>query len=186
MLTMIDVWRRRHATPTLGFFDEGRKDFRVGLTDIDLNLHLNNAKYLRYMDLTRLEQMLASGAFWALLSRGIKPIIANNEISYIRELRTWQQFTVSARIIGVDDKYLYYDQRFHSAGRLCTHALLRVVCVKDGKSLAMPQVLEKIGVNTPPPALPGPALLWKDMLEAKKLYALGQPAPATENVRHVA
>lgn len=180
MFTLFNVWRRRNATPTHGFFDEVSKEFRVGLSDIDLNLHLNNAKYLRYMDLARLEQMLATGALWKLLPRGTNPIIANTEISYIRELRTFQKFTVSARIVGVDDKYLYFEQRFTSDGKLCTHAFLRLVCVRKGKPRPIADILEWLDVGTPPPALPEAVLLWKDMLEAKKRLTLAAPAKHTE------
>lgn len=173
MLHLLEVLRRRNAPATHGFYEEVSKDFRVGLTDIDLNLHLNNAKYLKYMDLARLEHMLATGTLWKMIPVNARPIIANTEISYVRELRTWQRFSISARILGVDEKYMYYEHRFTSEGKLCTHALLRLVCVQKGKSQPIPAMLDFLGVTEPAPALPEPVLLWKDMLDAKKKFALG-------------
>jgi len=186
MFTLIDVLRRKHAPPTHGIYDEVRKDFRVGLTDIDLNLHLNNAKYLRYMDLARLENVLATGIFWKLTEARTRPIIANTEISYIRELRTWQKFSVSAQLVGVDEKYMYYEQRFLSDGKLCTHSFIRMACVHRRKSRPITEVFAILGITEAPPALPEPVLLWKDMLNAKKQYSLGNTKTVVEKQKDVA
>lgn len=172
MLHLLDVIRRRNNTPTHGLYDEVSKSFRVGLSDIDLNFHLNNAKYLKYMDLVRLEHVLATGVLWKLIPFHTRIIIANTEISYIRELRTWQKFTITARVLGVDEKYLYYEHRFTSDEALCTHAFLRLACVKDGKSQPIPEILGHLGMTNNAPELPEPILLWKDMLEAKKNFSL--------------
>lgn len=186
MFPLINALRRRNAPPTHGFWDEVTMDFRVGLTDIDLNLHLNNAKYLKYMDRIRLEHWLVTGMMWKMFPIGMRPIISNTEIAYVRELRTWQRFTATARILGVDEKYMYYEHKFTSDGKLCTHVFLRMVCVHQGKSRPIADMFEVIGDPGPVPALPEPLLRWKDMLEAKKLYALGMTQPVTEKPKHVA
>lgn len=178
MFHLVDVLARKNKAPTHGLYDEVQRHCRVGLTDIDLNLHLNNAKYLKYMDLARLEHLLATGVLWKLIAARTNPIIANTEISYIRELRTWQRFSVSAQVVGVDDKYLYYEQRFLSDGRLCTHSFMRLACVHQRKTRPIADVLAQLGIAGQPPPLPEPVLLWKDMLDTKKKYALGQARAA--------
>lgn len=184
MFTLIDVIRRRNAAPTHGLCESVSIHRRVGLTDIDLNLHLNNAKYLKYMDLARLENMLANGLMWKFMRAGIRPIITNTEIAYIRELRTWQEFSVSAQILGYDEKYLYSEQRFTSHGKLCTHAFTRLACVRKGKAQPVAETFARLGITQVPPPLPEPVLIWKDMLDAKKAYALGvSPNPHTPHTK---
>lgn len=173
MLRLIDVLRRKDAPPTRGLFDEVTQEFRVGLTDIDLNLHLNNAKYLRYMDLARLEHGLVTGLLGGYLRSRTNAVIANTEISYIRELRTWQPFTVSARIAGWDDKYLYFEQRFHADGRLCTHAFIRLAHLHRRKAIPVAAAFERCGIDAVSPPLPEPVLRWKEMLAAKREFARG-------------
>lgn len=171
MFYLLKVLAHKNKPPTHQLYDEVTKSCRVGLTDIDFNMHLNNAKYFKYMDLARLEHLLATGMLWKMIAARINPVIAHNEISYIRELRTWQRFTVSARVVGADDKYLYYEQRFMSEGKLCTHSFMRIACLHQGKSRPMAEVFAVLGITSPPPALPEPVLLWKEMLDAKKKYA---------------
>ena len=186
MFHLINVIARRNAPPTHRLYDEVTKSCRVGLTDIDLNLHLNNAKYLKYMDLARLENLLSTGLMWKFIRANIRPIITNTEIAYIRELRTWQEFSVTARFIGIDEKYMYFEQRFTSEGKLCTHAFTRFACVHKGRAQLAPEVFARLGITDPSPALPEPVLLWRDMLDAKKKYALGANSPVTEKHKDVA
>jgi acyl-CoA thioesterase FadM len=189
MFRLIDVLRRKDAPPTHGLLDEVTQEFRVGLTDIDLNLHLNNAKYLKYMDLARLEHMLCTGLLGRYLRGRTNAVIANTEISYIRELRTWQRFTVSARIAGWDDKYLYFEQRFHADGRLCTHAFIRLAHLHRRKSIPVAEAFARCGIEGTSPPLPLPVQRWKEMLAAKRDYARGVGGETTQQPgeqRHVA
>lgn len=169
LLRFLRVYTRRNDEPTHGPFDEVHEDFRVGVSDIDLNLHLNNAKYLQYMDLARLEHLVSTGLLYRLMRSKTNPIVSSTEISYVRELRTFQPFNVSARMLGYDERYFYYEQRFTSGGRLCTHAFLRLACVHQGKGRPVAEIRDALGLPDSP-ALPEPILLWREMLGAKRAY----------------
>ena len=47
--------------PRLGYFDESVLRMRVWLSDIDVNIHMNNARYLAVMDLGRFDLFLRTG-----------------------------------------------------------------------------------------------------------------------------
>lgn len=168
MLELISAARRRKRPPTHQLFDVVTQEYRVGLLDIDLNMHLNNAKYLKFMDRCRLEHTVVTGLLNRMIEARCNAVVANTEISYIRELRPYQQFQVHTRILGWDDKYVYYDQRFESQRKLHTHSLLRVANVYGGKSIS-PQTLQEItGFNQISPALPEYVEQWKRLLQTKR------------------
>lgn len=170
MLELISAAIRRKRAATHNLFDTVSMDFRVGLFDIDMNMHLNNAKYLRFMDRARLEHALATGLLNRMIQARCNMVVANTEIAYVRELRPYQQFTLETRILGWDDKYQYYDQRFVSQRKLHTHALLRVVHQYGGKSISPQAVQEMTGLNLTPPELPEYIEQWQKMLQVKKRY----------------
>lgn len=178
MFLLFDVYRRRNHAPTLGLFDEAHRDCRVGLTDIDLNLHLNNARYLRYMDLARLEHFVATGTLYRLMRDRTNPIVAGTEISYLRELRTFARFRVSARVVGYDERYLYYAQRFESGGRITTQAFIRIACVKGGRARPMAEIVDLLGLP-PSPELPPPVEAWRAMVKETRRLSAGISAAAT-------
>lgn len=168
MLELISAARRRKRPPTHQLFDVVTLEFRVGLLDIDLNMHLNNAKYLKFMDRSRLEHAVVTGSLNRMIEARCNVVVANTEIAYIRELRPYQQFQVHTRILGWDDKYVYYDQRFESQRKLHTHALVRVVNVHGGKAINPQTTQEITGMNLKSPPLPEYVEQWKRLLQSKK------------------
>ncbi len=168
MFDLIRAARRRKRPPTHGIFDTVSMEFRVGLLDLDMNLHLSNHKYLRFMDRCRLEQAVVSGLLHRMMEARCNSVVANTEISYIRELRPYQHFQVHTRILGWDDKYVYYDQRFQSQSKLHTHALLRVVNMYGGKAVSPATVQDITGLALQSPALPEYVQQWKRLLQTKK------------------
>ncbi|PSJ54880.1 thioesterase family protein [Kumtagia ephedrae] len=73
---------------------ESRLAFRCLPTDIDFNLHLNNARYMMLADLGRIDIFLRSGV-WALArERGWAPMLGGLQTAFVREIRLWQRFEV--------------------------------------------------------------------------------------------
>ena len=167
MLELISAARRRKRTPTYSLFDVVSMEFRVGLLDIDLNMHLNNGKYTKIMDRCRLEHAVVTG-------------LLNREIAYVRELRPYQRFMVHTRILGWDDKYTYYDQRFDSQRKLHTHALLRLAHMYGGKTISPQAFQEMTGLNKVSPPLPAYVQDWKTLLQSKKRLTETDPEPARD------
>ncbi|BAP13521.1 MAG: 4-hydroxybenzoyl-CoA thioesterase [Alcanivorax borkumensis] len=168
MLELISAARRRKRPPTHQLFDVVTMEFRVGLLDIDLNMHLNNAKYLKFMDRSRLEHAVVTGLLNRMFEARCNGVVANTEIAYIRELRPYQHFQLHTQVLGWDEKYLYYDQRFESQRKLHTHALLRVANVYGGKSVSPQTVQEMTGMNLTSPPLPEYVEQWKLLLQTKR------------------
>lgn len=175
ILNLISAARRRKRPPTHGIFDTVSVESRVGLLDLDINLHLNNAKYLKFMDRSRLEHAVCTGLLDKMIRARCNQVVANTEIAYVRELRPYQEFWVRTHILGWDEKYVYYDQRFESQGKLHTHALLRVINMYGGKSISPQSVQELTGLNLSSPALPEYVEQWKKLLLTKKQYTEQEP-----------
>lgn len=181
MLELISTAVRRRKPPTHGLFDTVSMDFRVALWDLDLNMHLNNAKYLKFMDKCRLEHSIVTGFMQKMIEARCHTVVANTEIAYVRELRPYQRFTVNTRILGWDEKYMYYDQQFESQNKLHTHALLRVIHFHDGKPINPQAVQEITDTHFEPPALPGYIENWKTLLQTKRQHTEREFEAAHQN-----
>lgn len=168
MLELISAARRRKRPPTHQPFDLVSMDFRVGLLDIDLNLQLSTGKYVRFMDRCRLEHSVLTGLLNRMVQARTNTVVANTEIAYIRELRPYQRFQVHTRLLGWDDKYTYYDQRFESQRKLHTHALHRLAHLYGGKPISPRTFQEMTGLNLNSPPLPDYVEDWKTLLHSKR------------------
>lgn len=77
---------------------ESRLSLRCLPTDIDFNLHLNNARYLMLADLGRLDIFMRSGLFALMRRNGWAPMLGGVQAVFVREIRLWQRFEVVSTI----------------------------------------------------------------------------------------
>lgn len=80
-------------------FGVSRLNFRVWPLDLDINLHLNNGRYLTIADIGRTDLLTQSGLWKAVLKEGLLPMLSGSAIRYRRELKPFQAFTLESRIV---------------------------------------------------------------------------------------
>ena len=78
--------------------DDSRLSFRCLPSDIDGNLHLNNARYMMLADLGRIDIFFRSGLFALMRRKNWAPMLGGVEIAFVREIRLWQRFDVVSSI----------------------------------------------------------------------------------------
>lgn len=117
-------------TPRRKLQDESVIHLRVWPNDLDLNVHMNNGRYLSLMDLGRVDVMFHSGAFALWFKRGWQPLVAWSCCRHFKPLSLFQRFEIRTRVVGWDEKWVYFEQRFTRNGQL--HALAAVKALMAG------------------------------------------------------
>jgi thioesterase III len=80
-------------------------DLVVRSTDIDAIGHVNNAKYLEYMEWARFDWMCQKGfTLEELKRRQIMPVVVNIHINYRKELRMLEQVQVRTSVVKIGEK----------------------------------------------------------------------------------
>ncbi len=85
---------------------------RVFPSDLDINLHLNNGRYLTLMDLGFLDILLRGGFWRTLMQTGWTPVFSAAKIRFRRELRLFQKFRLETRIVHWSDSSFILQHRF--------------------------------------------------------------------------
>lgn len=144
--------------------------YRVQLWDIDANIHMNNVKYLKYLERGRVEHMIHTPWLKEMYSRGVKALIANTEISYVKELKPFQRFKVETRISSWDDKYIYMEQLFTYKRTVFTAAVIRMamVSVHTGKRVSPAQVMRETFPELQVPSIPASAIAMNQLVAAQR------------------
>ena len=104
--------------------------FRVLPTDLDINLHMNNGRYLTIMDLGRIDLVLRSGLWRPIWRHGWAPTIGAVVIRYRQELRPFELFRLETRLAAWSDSIAVMEQTFVIAsgprrGRVAARALIK-------------------------------------------------------------
>ncbi|KAM9097155.1 protein THEM6 [Sarcophilus harrisii] len=100
---------------------------RVLPSDLDLLLHMNNARYLREADVARAAHLARCGVLGALRALGAHAVLAASCARYRRSLRLLEPFEVRTRLLGWDGRAFYLESRFLSGrdGFVCALLLFR-------------------------------------------------------------
>lgn len=126
-----------------------RLRYRVGLLDIDMNLHLTNSRYLYYMDMGRWDLVLRTGRVLQGIRAGLKVAVVELDVKFRKELKPFQAFQVDTRIVEVRNKLVTFEQHFLVGDRIHTRATVKALVLQGGKVIA-PDAFEET-VTSPLP-----------------------------------
>ena len=83
-----------------------RIERRVGVRDLDLYLHMNQAVYAQVIELGRADWFVRSGAFARWRRRELTVAVASQHIVYRRELRYGTRYVVDTRAVAMNGRLL--------------------------------------------------------------------------------
>lgn len=93
-----------------------RYHLTVRSTDIDVIGHVNNAKYLEYMEWARFEWIWEQGFTLDELRRqAIMPVVVNININYRKELKMREEVTAITTVVKVGEKSFVIRQELYNA-----------------------------------------------------------------------
>jgi len=161
------IRHRIHPLPRIGLFGEDVLRMRVGLQDIDFNLHLNNARYLSFMDYGRVHLMAATGILTPMLLEKWTPLVGSVSITYRRSLDLFQPFTLSTRVLCWDEKWFYMEQVFRSEQNLAAIAWVKGLFRAKHGNIAPQHIVDTIAPDTISPPVPEMLEHWNDLTRWK-------------------
>ncbi len=152
-----------------GIMDESRLCFRVWLHDCDLNMHLNNGRYLTFMDLGRIHLIGQMKLLGKLIKNRWMPVLGAAEINFIRPIKPLQKFSLTSRMLAWDEKYFYIEQRFAvEEDKLCAVALVKGLFMAGGEKVKPEDILRLFGRAPPAPEMPDTIKHWNQLLAMKR------------------
>lgn len=154
--------------PKVDFWATATMNFRVLPTDIDINRHMTNSRYLSIMDLGRLDFLIRSGLGKVMWQDKCQAVLGAVNIRFRRALKPFQHYTLNTRLMAIDDRWAYIEQWFECQGELIAYALLKGTFTNKNGRIPHSIVLSKIGQSMPEMALSKALALWNEMDDALK------------------
>jgi len=102
----------------MGATDEGRVQLRCWPNDLDINMHMNNGRFLTIMDLGRLDLIMRTGLWPVMRARKWYPVVGTAKISFRRSINVFETFELTTQVIGWDEKWLYIEHRMEREGKV--------------------------------------------------------------------
>jgi len=117
----------------------------VRSTDVDMLGHVNNAKYLEYMEWARFDWIIQAGLTWEeLRRRQILPVVASIQINYRKELRMLDKVTILSKPVRIGGKsFVLRQEIYKESGELACDADFTMVMIDAAarKATVLPEDL---------------------------------------------
>ena len=103
--------------------------------DLDLNLHVNNGRYMTICDFNRVDLFVRSGLAKLMMKNGWAPIVAEHTMTYIKPLSVFDKIRVTMEITHWDDKFFYSTHEFFRRENKMAEGTSKslVISKKDGR-----------------------------------------------------
>lgn len=146
--------KERHQDPQ----PVSRLAMRCWPTDLDVNRHMNNSRYLALMDVGRYHFLLVSGLWRTVLKERLSPVLVGAEISFKRSIRPGERFVLETLQGEVNNKSVRLVQRFWVGKELAAEAAVTALFLKGGRAQPLGPLLDRHtqGLEAVPPS-PFPA-----------------------------
>ena len=140
---------------------------RVWPTDLDLNGHMNNGRYLTLVDLGLVTAFIRSGFARLALSKGWRPMGGGSVAYFRRGLTVFQVYTLRFTIVAWDEFWSYARFEFVRDGQLCATGFMKGAAHAprggpDGRGglVRNADIYPALGFDQPSPPMPEDLQAW--------------------------
>ncbi len=118
---------------------------RVLPNDLDINLHMNNGRYLTICDLTRVDMFIRTGLAKTMIKHKWMPIITEHTMTYKKALKPFQRYKVQMEVTGWDNRNFDMLHTFLVGGRVVAEGTSKGVIYSKKEGIITPErVIETV------------------------------------------
>ena len=135
-------------------------ELRVLPTDLDLNGHMNNGRYLTVMDLGLATLFIRSGFARMCLNKGWRPMSGGSLVHFRRGLTLFQRYTLRLTLVGWDEFWSYCHFEFIRGGEVCATGVVKGATVSGKGRVPTSEVYPALGYDGASLPLPEEVVAW--------------------------
>ena len=160
---------RQHIRPLprLGVLDEDTLRMRVWPNDIDLNMHLNNARYLNLMDYARTHLLARTRLLEHVVRSRWQPLVGAVWMTYRRSLPLFSPFQLTSRLVCWDERWFYVEHTFTGRQGLAAVGWVKGALRNAQGSVRPQSAIECVDPAAVSPPMPESFLQWNELTREK-------------------
>ena len=147
------IFNKKHKD----ILDEIITPMRVLPNDLDINMHMNNGRYLTVMDFGRFDYIIYTGMLGLCIKNKWTPILGSAYIQYKKPLILWQKYNIITKIECWDDKWFVMSQLFEYNGTIMAIAYVRGLFRGKNGNIKPSQLFKTLHPDAEMPQSPVPA-----------------------------
>lgn len=166
-IPVLAIRQHLRPLPPLGVLEEDRLRMRVWPHDIDINLHMNNARYLSVMDYARTHLLARTSLLEHIIRSRWQPLVGAVWVTYRRSLPVFTKFELTSRLVCWDERWFYMEQTFASRNGLAAVGWVKGMLRGKKGSIQPQQVIERVAPGAVSPPMPEAIATWNELTREK-------------------
>ena len=142
--------------PRIDLLGSARIQLRVWPNDLDLNLHVNNARYLAMADIARAHWAARTGIFAIARKKRALFIVGDVLAKFRHGLKAFENVEIETRLLGWDRKWGYVESRFIRNDRVIGIVAIRGVLQGAKGRVDADTILGELSISGSMPSPPLP------------------------------
>ncbi len=135
--------------------------------DIDLNLHMNNGRYLSVMDYARTHMLARTGLLTPILRQRWQALVGAVWMTYRRSLPLFSSFEITSRLVCWDERWFYIEQTFTGTQGLAAVGWVKGALRNANGSIDPQSALEGVAPGIISPPMPESIAQWNELTREK-------------------
>jgi acyl-CoA thioesterase FadM len=156
LLTILKALR----APRIAIGEQVELELRVLPTDLDLNGHMNNGRYLTLVDLALATLFIRSGFARLCIAKGWRPMGGGSIVYFRRGLTVFQRFTLRFTLAAWDEFWNYCRFEFIRDGQLCASGFMKGAAAGREGLVRNADIYSALGYEHASPAFPDDLQAW--------------------------
>ena len=125
--------------------DTVKIDLCVLPPDLDLNMHMNNSRYLKAMDYGRFAFILRTGVLRVCAKRRWRAVAGAIDIQFRRSLQPFDRYVLKTKLDFWDEKWWVMEQSFEVSGKVYARARVRMLFLdKRGQPVPTQKIFQEM------------------------------------------
>jgi acyl-CoA thioesterase FadM len=129
-------------------------------TDLDINGHMTNARYLSMVDLALMTLFIRSGFARLCIARRWRPMGGGSIIYFRRGLNLFQRYTLRFTPVGWDEFWSYMRFEFIRDDEICATGFMKGATSGRRGLVPISEIYPLLGHHAPSPPLPADLNAW--------------------------
>jgi acyl-CoA thioesterase FadM len=140
-------------------------------TDLDLNGHMNNGRYLTMVDLALATVFIRSGFARLCIAKGWRPMGGGSIVYFRKALTVFQRFTLRFTITAWDESWNYCRFEFVRDGQMHATGFVKGAAAGRGGLVRNADIYGALGYQQPSPPMPEDLVAWiaADRLQGERV-----------------
>ncbi|KAL9656927.1 hypothetical protein ABK040_007019 [Willaertia magna] len=110
-------------------------EFTILPYDLDLNLHLNNAQYLSFLELTRFDMFIKHGNIFKKTNElNYGWVIAGTSFQFRRSVQLFEKLRIHTRFISADERFMYFTHDCYVKKKFIGRGIARICAIDRNNS----------------------------------------------------